>query len=132
MPPGIRPLSAWLAPCKSGADRCNPTPRPNPYSEPVMAGQGMRDPPAFSLAPRAGFAQKVPSFRGVAEGRESGIHEHQPLEYGFRVRRCAPPRNDEFLCKAPVCRGWERDLPAATTFAAGELSYRLASRSGST
>src|SRR5207253_1954189 len=35
-----------------------------------------------------------------AEGREPGIHEHPPLEYGFRVRRRAPPRNDEFLCKA--------------------------------
>ena len=47
-----------------------------------------------------GFAQKVPSFRDAAEGREPGIHEHPPLEYGFRVRRRAPPRNDEFLCKA--------------------------------
>jgi len=26
------------------------------------------------------------SFRGAAKGREPGIHNHKPAEYGFRVR----------------------------------------------
>jgi hypothetical protein len=33
------------------------------------------------------------SFRGARQ-REPGIHNHD-REYGFRVRRFAPPRNDE-------------------------------------
>ncbi len=31
---------------------------------------------------------------GAARRVEPGIHTHRPLEYGFRVRRCAAPRND--------------------------------------
>ena len=46
-----------------------------------------------------GFAQKLLSFRGATEGREPGIHEPKALEYGFRVRRCAAPRNDSSAVK---------------------------------
>src|SRR5207302_6227797 len=31
---------------------------------------------------------------GIARRARPGIHEHRPLAYGFRVRRCAAPRND--------------------------------------
>jgi hypothetical protein len=58
--------------------------------------------PNHSLSLIGGFAHKLPSFRGAAEGREPGIHKLRPLEYGFRVHRYAAPRNDEFLCKAPI------------------------------
>src|SRR5947209_12353984 len=37
------------------------------------------------------------SFRGPSGARQPGIHEHRPLGYGFRARRCAPPRNDWIL-----------------------------------
>src|SRR5207248_5468011 len=39
------------------------------------------------------------SFRDDPKGDGSGIHEHMSLEYGFRARRCATPRNDETLRK---------------------------------
>jgi uncharacterized protein DUF3108 len=45
-----------------------------------------------TLCPTANFAQKVPSFRGAAEGCEPGTHKHRPLEYRFRARRGACPR----------------------------------------
>jgi hypothetical protein len=32
---------------------------------------------------------------GIARRARPGIHEHRPLENGFRARRCAAPRNDE-------------------------------------
>lgn len=44
-----------------------------------------------------GAVHKNRSFRGAAKGREPGTHEHRPLEYGFRVRRFASPRNDDFV-----------------------------------
>src|SRR5438128_674522 len=61
-----------------------------------------RPPP---LAPTGNFAQKVPSFRGAAEGCEPGTHIPEACVYGFRARRCAAPRNDgifcDFLCRVP-------------------------------
>jgi uncharacterized OB-fold protein len=38
---------------------------------------------------------KTPSFRGAGFACEPGTHEHGPMEYGFRARRCAAPQNDE-------------------------------------
>src|SRR5436309_4781220 len=35
------------------------------------------------------------SHSGMARRAGPGIHEHGPLEYGFRARRCASPRNDD-------------------------------------
>ena len=45
------------------------------------------------------------SCRGAAAGCERGTNEHQPLEYGFRVRRNAAPRNDNKLCKGSAFAG---------------------------
>ena len=39
-------------------------------------------------------------IRGRPQGGEPGIQEHGPLEYGFRVRRVAAPRNDKYSVQA--------------------------------
>src|SRR5881227_3507374 len=41
------------------------------------------------------------SFRGPSAAWEPGTHEHGPLEYGFRARRCAAPRNDSVGRRPP-------------------------------
>src|SRR5213078_663426 len=46
---------------------------------PFPAGEGLHTKSRHSGAPRSG---------------EPGTHKHRPLEYGFRARRCAAPRND--------------------------------------
>src|SRR6266568_973714 len=49
------------------------------------------------------FAQKVPSFRGAAEGCEPGTHIPEAGVYGFRAHRCAAPRNDgPFGAEPPI------------------------------
>jgi hypothetical protein len=45
------------------------------------------------------------SFRGPSAARQPGTHEHRPLEYGFRARRCAAPRNDAGLLLTVVTGG---------------------------
>src|SRR6266568_1527578 len=59
------------------------------------------------------FAQKVPSFRGAAEGCEPGTHIPEAGVYGFRARRCAAPRNDGFW-DAPGDRGAYASAGSAT------------------
>src|SRR5207249_1789602 len=49
---------------------------------------------AIATSALSRFAQKVPSFRGAAEGCEPGTHIPEACVYGFRARRCAAPRND--------------------------------------
>jgi hypothetical protein len=41
---------------------------------------------------------------GRPERAGPGIHEHRPLEYGFRAHRCAAPRNDEYCGSRPMSR----------------------------
>src|SRR5258707_10218716 len=63
-----------------------------------------RDLPIDNLVVRLAAAQRHqddfvgsgPSFRGPSDAREPGIHEHGTPEYGFRVRSCAAPRNDNW------------------------------------
>src|ERR1051326_6733220 len=48
-----------------------------------------------SCAARAGRTLSNNRHSGIGRRSRPGIHEHKPLEYGFRARRCAAPRNDK-------------------------------------
>src|SRR5205085_3894526 len=57
--------------------------------------------------PRPSTAHRIGSSVPVIPGRPKGgpgIHEHGPLEYGFRARRCAAPRNDSVGWRPPARR----------------------------
>ncbi len=60
----------------------------------------MIDFPARAL----GWSRKTRSFRGAAEGCEPGTHIPEACVPGFRVRRCAAPRNDPLFFLFP-CEG---------------------------
>ena len=72
------------------------------------------------------FAQKVPSFRGAAEGCEPGTHIPEAGVYGFRARRFAAPRNDRYLTLSVQGPAAERER--AILFA-GALAHKLRTRS---
>ncbi len=73
------------------------------------------------LATAQAFAQKVPSFRGAAEGCEPGTQIPKACVYGFRARRCAAPRNDGYLTLSV-------QSPAAPAMLfAGALAHKLRS-----
>ena len=61
---------------------------------------------AGAVAADARIVTREPS-PGAARRAEPAIHEHRPVEYGFRVRRGAPPRNDDLLDKTPDAREGE-------------------------
>src|SRR5204863_6727163 len=62
-----------------------------------------------NCAARAGTPSPISRHSGIAREARPGIHEHGPLENGFRSRGCAAPRNDG--------AGWR--VPAAGSVRAG-------------
>ncbi len=82
------------------------------------------------LSPTGSVAPKL-SFRGAAQGREPGTHEHRSLEYGFRARRpnglgAAPGNDKDFLCEASIGReGFSEEARAAALLPAMPLGEHV-------